>query len=82
MVRSPQLNLMLEFPRFAAHLCLVQRNPFEATEPFEDRLSKQAAERRARAQSLPPGIEREELLRLARQCEIAANIAAGSHRPA
>ncbi|TMK38426.1 MAG: hypothetical protein E6G70_29920 [Alphaproteobacteria bacterium] len=41
---------------------------------FEDRLAKEAAQWRARAQSLPPGQERNDLLCRAQQCEIAAKI--------
>jgi hypothetical protein len=48
----------------------------ETTEPFEDRLAKRAADMRERAESLPPSTEREELLRLASQCESAASVAA------
>jgi hypothetical protein len=41
---------------------------------FEERLAKEAARFRARAQSLPPGSERDNLLSLANQCETAAKI--------
>jgi len=41
---------------------------------FEERLQKTAAEARARADSLPPGKERDDLLSRARQCETALSI--------
>jgi hypothetical protein len=44
------------------------------TTSLKDRLAEEARRSRERAKSLPPGIEREELLRKARQTETAFRI--------
>jgi hypothetical protein len=49
---------------------------------FEERLEKEGAAARQRAESMPPGIEREHQLRLAQQCEMAAKINAWISSPA
>jgi hypothetical protein len=41
---------------------------------FEDRLAEQAQTDRQRAQMMPPGPERDALMRKARQCETAAHL--------
>jgi hypothetical protein len=46
----------------------------EDTTSLKDRLVEQGRRFRERAKSLPPGIEREELLRKARQAETASQI--------
>ena len=43
---------------------------------FEERLAKAAAEARERAEQLPPGIERQELLDRAASCDMALTIGA------
>jgi hypothetical protein len=48
---------------------------------FEERLVKEAAAARQRAESMPPGIEREQQLRLAQQCETAVKINAWVSSP-
>jgi hypothetical protein len=50
------------------------RRRVKQTESLEIRLSAEAARLRAEAQKLPPGIEREELLRKARQAETASHM--------
>jgi hypothetical protein len=45
-----------------------------ATSSFEQRLTDQAKDLRERAKGLPAGKEREDLLRVARQAETAADI--------
>nr|WP_249159844.1 hypothetical protein [Bradyrhizobium tropiciagri] len=44
------------------------------TETLEERLAKRAADFRNRAQHLPPGVEREALLKRARQAETGAHL--------
>jgi hypothetical protein len=41
---------------------------------FEERLANQARQLREQAKTLPPGVEREELLRKARQTETASHM--------
>jgi hypothetical protein len=50
------------------------RRRVKQTESFEIRLSAEAARLREQAKKLPHGIEREELLRRARQAETAAHM--------
>jgi hypothetical protein len=51
-----------------------QRRRFEQTQSFEQRLSEEAAKLRKEAQDTPPGIERERLVRRARQAETASHV--------
>jgi hypothetical protein len=51
-----------------------QRRRFKQTSPLDQRLTEQAERFRKEARGTPPGIERERLLRQARQCETAAHI--------
>lgn len=51
-----------------------KRRRFAQTELLEDRLAREAARLREAAKLLPPGIERERLLRRARQAEVGAYI--------
>jgi hypothetical protein len=51
-----------------------RRRRTKPTTSFEQRLSDQAKALRERAKGLPPGSEREDLLRQARQAETAAHI--------
>lgn len=51
-----------------------RRRRFKQTETLEQRLSKEAALLRAEAQGAPPGIERERLIRRARQAETASHL--------
>ena len=44
------------------------------TETLEERLANQARELRGRAKAMPPGVEREALLRRAREAEAAAQM--------
>jgi hypothetical protein len=59
----------------------------KANAAFEARLAREAAVARERAESMPPGTERDQLLRLAQQCDTAVEINAwltspASHPPA
>lgn len=47
---------------------------FKQDIPLKDRLAQLAQEARQRAKTLPPGKEREDLLRLARQSDTASRI--------
>jgi hypothetical protein len=51
-----------------------KRNRRKQTVPFGERLQRAADEARYAAQSLPPGNEREMLLKKARQAETAADM--------
>ena len=53
---------------------LRQRRRFMQTQPLEQRLSEEAANLRKQAQGTPPGIERERLIRRARQAETASHM--------
>jgi hypothetical protein len=53
----------------------MQRNLFKQVHPLEERLAQEARSLREQAKRLPPGPEREALLRKARQDEIGAHMA-------
>jgi hypothetical protein len=52
----------------------MERRPIEHTTTFEDRLAEQARDLREQAKTMPPGVEREALIRRARQAETASHI--------
>jgi hypothetical protein len=52
----------------------MQRRRFKHIRTFPDRLSDFAREARERAEQLPPGPERDELLRKARQADTALHL--------
>jgi hypothetical protein len=52
----------------------MQRRRFKNTLTFPDRLAKEAERFRQEAETKPPGQERDDLLRKARQAETAAHI--------
>jgi hypothetical protein len=52
----------------------MQRRRFKHIRSFPDRLTQEAERWRAEAEKLPPGIERHELERKARQAETAAHM--------
>ena len=52
----------------------MQRRRFKNTLTFPDRLTKEAERLRQEAETKPPGQEREELLRKARQADTAARM--------
>ena len=52
----------------------MQRQRFKHTSSFEERLADQAQRFREQAKTLPPGIERDELMRKARQAEAASHL--------
>lgn len=53
---------------------MTQRRRFIQTLSLEDRLAEEAARLRDQASKLPHGIEREHLLRRARQCETGSQM--------
>jgi hypothetical protein len=53
---------------------LMQRRRFTQTEPLEKRLADEVSRLRKEARGTPPGIERERLIRKARQAETASHI--------
>jgi len=53
---------------------MLKRRRFKQTETLENRLSKEAEQLRKEAQGTPPGIEREKLVRRARQAETASHM--------
>ena len=50
------------------------RRRFKHILSFEERLAKEAKRLREQAKALPPGVEREELMRKARQAETASHM--------
>jgi hypothetical protein len=52
----------------------MQRRRFKQTAPLELRLEEQAKRLRQEANGTPPGVERETLIRRARQAETASHI--------
>ena len=52
----------------------MQRRQFKQTTPLKERLTEQAKRLRKEAQGIPPGIEREKLIRRARQAETGAHM--------
>ena len=52
----------------------MERRRFKQSAPLELRLAEQAERLRKQARGTPPGIEREKLLRRARQAETAAHM--------
>jgi hypothetical protein len=51
-----------------------QRRRFNQTEPLEERLAEEAERLRKEARGIPHGIERERLMRRARQAETGSQI--------
>jgi hypothetical protein len=51
-----------------------QRRSFKQSAPLDQRLDEQAKLLRKEAKGTPPGVEREKLIRQARQAETAAHI--------
>jgi hypothetical protein len=49
-----------------------QRRSFKQQVPLNQRLAEQAKRLRKEAEGIPPGVERDELIRFARQAETAA----------
>ena len=52
----------------------MERRRFQHTTPLEQRLTEEAQRLRKEARGTPPGIERERLVRRARQAETAVHI--------
>jgi hypothetical protein len=52
----------------------MQRRRFKHTLTFPERLDQEAERLRTEAEKLPPGVERDELVRKARQAETASHI--------
>jgi hypothetical protein len=60
----------------------VQRRHFKQTDVLEERLTEVAKRLREEARGTPPGVERERLIRRARQAENAARVSEWLIRPA
>jgi hypothetical protein len=52
----------------------MERRRIKPEASFEERLAHMAQECRKKAKALPPGLEREEMIRKARQAETAAQL--------
>ncbi len=52
----------------------MQRRRIKHTASFEERLAQEALRLREQAKSLPPGMERDQLIRRARQAETACRM--------
>ncbi|WP_249149935.1 hypothetical protein [Bradyrhizobium liaoningense] len=50
------------------------RRRFKQVQSLEERLSQEAARLREEAKALPPGMEREHMLRKARQCDTGSHV--------
>ncbi|WP_249129086.1 hypothetical protein [Bradyrhizobium japonicum] len=59
----------------------MQRRRIKQTTSLEERLAEQAQRLRREAKSLPPGIEREQAIRKARQVETGAHISEWLNSP-
>lgn len=53
---------------------MLERRRFKQTESLEHRLADEAEKLRKLARGAPPGIERDRLLRRARQCETGSHM--------
>ncbi|QOZ71720.1 hypothetical protein SAMN05192541_14630 [Bradyrhizobium arachidis] len=60
---------------------MTQRRRVKQTAPLEDRLAQEAQKLRAQARKLPPGAERETLLRKARQYDTGSHMSEWLHSP-
>ena len=55
--------------------CVMERRRhFKQTQSLEERLSEEAKRLRAEAKMLPPGVVRDEMIRKARQAEMASHL--------
>jgi hypothetical protein len=52
----------------------MERRTFKKSAPLNQRLDEQAKRLRKEAKGIPPGVEREKLIRQARQAETAAHM--------
>ncbi|WP_426614960.1 hypothetical protein [Bradyrhizobium sp. McL0616] len=52
----------------------MQRRRFKQTQPLEQRLAEEAKRLREQARSVPPGSQREHMLRKARQAETGSHM--------
>lgn len=59
----------------------MQRRRFKQTSSLEERLTEQVQRLREEAKSLPPGLERERIIRKARQAETGAHITGWLNSP-
>ena len=60
---------------------MLERRPFKQTRPLKDRLTAFAEEARQKATELPPGPERDEMLKKARQADTASHLDAWANSP-
>lgn len=58
-----------------------KRRRFKQTDPLDKRLSQEAERLRCEARNTPPGVEREQLVRKARQAETAARMSEWLNSP-
>lgn len=58
-----------------------QRQRFDQNQSLEDRLAVEAARLRQEARGTPPGVERERLIRRARQAETGSHISGWLRSP-
>ncbi|MBB4382928.1 hypothetical protein GGD61_007626 [Bradyrhizobium sp. SBR1B] len=58
-----------------------RRRRFKQAVPLEDRLALEADRLREEAQALPHGLEREHLMRKARQCETGSHVSEWLNSP-
>ena len=58
---------------------MTSRRRIRQIDSLEDRLGKEAIRLREEAKTLPPGLEREHMLRKARQCETGSHMSQWLH---
>lgn len=58
-----------------------KRRRFRQTDPLDKRLSQEAERLRREARNMPPGVEREQVVRKARQAETAAHMSEWLNSP-
>jgi hypothetical protein len=59
----------------------MRKQPFRKVASFEERLAEEAQRLKGQAKALPPGTQREGLLRKARQAETASHISQWLNSP-
>ncbi len=59
---------------FGMEITMAQRRRIKQVTSLESRLAREAARLREEAKVLPPGVEREHLLKKARQCETGSHL--------
>jgi hypothetical protein len=73
-VGDENANCAPALPEIGKGMRVMERRRFKPSAPSDQRLEEQAKRLRKEARGTPPGVERDKLIRLARQSETAAHI--------